>query len=92
MSAAFVEALKQFLRTLVLGFIPILGGVLLFIKSGIDTDLGTFNIKWLIVLAMLASGMIGVIQTALMSGFDKWLHEKDVKTPLDLKSMDSLKE
>lgn len=92
MSNQLVEALKEFLRTIILGEIPILGGILLFIKSGIDITVGTFNINWMIALAMFVSGTIGVVQTALMSAADKWLHVNDVKTVLDLEGLNRLKQ
>lgn len=91
MSNELVEAVKEFLRTFMLGEIPVLSAILLFIKSGINVEVGTFNINWIVALAMLVSGTIGVFQTALMSAGDKWLHEKDVRTVLDLKGLDALK-
>lgn len=91
LSEPLVEAVKQFLRTIVLGMIPVIGAILLFIKSGINVEVGSFNINWAIALAMLVSGFISVVQTSLMSALDKWLHEKDIKTPLDLRSLDVLK-
>lgn len=84
MSKEIAESIKTFIRTLVLGLIPVISAVLLFIKSGIDIEVGAFNINWIIALAILSSGFIGVVQTALMTAVDKWLHEKDVKTPLDM--------
>ena len=90
-SNEIVEAIKEFLRTFMLGEIPVLSAILLFIKSGINVEVGTFNINWIVAAAMLASGTIGVFQTALMSAADKWLHEKDVRTVLDLKGLDVLK-
>lgn len=92
LSEPLLEAIKEFIRTFILGVIPIVGAVLLFIKAGIDTDNGTFNINWVGALAVLVAGVIGVVQTALMSAFDKWVHKNDIKTPLDLESLDSLKE
>lgn len=91
MSKAVVEALKEFIRTLVLGMIPVLVGALAIVKLGIDVEVGGFSIRWILVLAVLASGFVSVVQTALMSAGDKWLHSNDIKTILDLKSMDSLK-
>lgn len=88
---AFISAVQEFLRTIALGMIPVIGGILLFIKSGINVEVGTFNINWMICLAMLVYGFIGVFQTALMSAADKWLHKAGVETPLDLKVLDSLK-
>lgn len=88
---AVVEGLKEFIRTLLLGMLPVFGAVLLFIKSGINIEVGTFNINWMIAVAMLVSGFLGVFQTALMSAADKWLHKTGVETPLDLKALDSLK-
>lgn len=90
LSASAVEATKEFIRTMVLGEIPVIVAALGVIQVGIKTD-GTFDIKWMIVLAILAGESIGVLKTSLMSAADKWLHENDVKTPLDLKGMDTLK-
>lgn len=90
LSKPVIEGFKEFIRTMILGFVPVIGAILLFIKSGINVEVGSFNINWMIALAMLISGFIGIVQTAIMSGFDKWLHENDVKTPLDLRGMDSL--
>lgn len=90
MTKPLIEALKELTRTFILGMVPVLGGILLFIKSGINVEVGGFNINWMVALAMLVAGAIGTLQTALMSALDKWLHENDVKTVLDLKSFDSL--
>lgn len=50
-----------------------------------------------IVIAQLQKGdgiqwqVIGVAALiAILSGIDKWLHTKDIQTPLDLKPMDKL--
>lgn len=91
MSDQLVEALKEFIRTLILGMIPVASGVVLFIKSGIDVEVGTFNINWIIAWAMTVAGFLGVVQTSMMSALDKFLHESKVKTPLDLKPLDALK-
>lgn len=89
-SQPVIEGFKEFVRTMILGLVPVVGAILLFIKSGINVEVGSFNINWMIALAMLVSGFIGVMQTAIMSAFDKWLHKIDVRTPLDLRGMDSL--
>ena len=91
LSKELTEAVKELIRTFILGEIPVLIAILGVIKSGIDTEVGGFFVKWILVLAILTAGTLGVLQTALMSALDKWLHEKDVKTPLDLKSLDILK-
>lgn len=91
MSKEVVEALKETLRTFILGMIPVTIGVLAVIKSGIDVVVGGFSIKWILVFSIFVSGAIGAAQTAIMSGADKWIHEKKIETPLDLKSMDSLR-
>lgn len=50
-----------------------------------------------ILIVSLESGkldlkLIGVtVAVAVLRALDKWLHEKDVKTPLDLKGLDVLK-
>lgn len=90
MNPKVVEGIKELTRTFILGMIPVLVGVLAIIKAGINVELGTFIIQWNVALAVLVAGVIGVIQTAIMSGIDKWLHENDVKTPLDLRGLDRL--
>lgn len=92
LSSPVLEGLKEFIRTVVLGEIPVLIGVLSIVKSGIDIEVGGFKVNGLLALAVFVSGTISVIQTALMSGLDKWLHKSDVKTVLDLTSMDTLKQ
>ncbi len=90
MAKPLIEALKEFTRTFLLGIIPVLSGIILFIRSGINVEFGSFNINWAIVLAMLVAGALGVLQTAIMSAADKWIHEKDIKTVFDLTSFDKL--
>lgn len=90
-SASVVEGIKEFIRTILLGEIPVLIAVLAIVKAGINIDIGLFLIQWNVALAAFVAGTIGVIQTSGMSALDKWLHLEDVKTPLDLKSLDSLK-
>lgn len=90
MSKQLIEALKEFLRTFVLGQIPAVITTLGIIRFGINTDNGTFYIPWMVVLAVLAAATITNLQTALMAAADKWLHESDVKTVFDLKGLDSL--
>ena len=85
-----VEAIKEFLRTLILGLLPSLAAALGVIAIGIDTQAGTFHIKWAVVLAVLAVDAIAVIKTSLMSAADRWLHENKVEYPLDLRSLDKL--
>lgn len=91
LSKPLVEAIKEFARTFILGEIMVLIAVLGIVKSGINVEIGTFVVQWNVALATFASSTIGVVMTALPSAVDKWLHEKDVKTPLDLKSFDALK-
>ena len=85
-----VEAIKEFVRTLILGLIPAVVAALGVISTGISTETGVFNIPWGIVIAVLAVDVIAVTKTALMSAGDKWLHAHDVETVLDLTSLDSL--
>lgn len=91
MKDSVVEALKELVRTFILGMIPVFITVLGVINTGIDVKVGGFSIQWILVLSVMTSGVISVIQTALMSAADKWLHENKVRTPLELKGMDSLK-
>lgn len=90
-SEPVVEGIKQFIRTVFLGEIPVLIAVLAVIKGGINIDIGTFIIPWNIALAAFVAGTISVLQTSGMSALDKWIHLEDIKTPLDLTSLDSLK-
>lgn len=91
LSTQFVEALKEFLRTVVLGLVPALVASLGIIWNGIDTDAGTFDIAWNLVAAVFAANAIVVFQTSLMSALDKFLHKNKIETPLDFKSLDALK-
>lgn len=86
-----IEALKELIRTFILGELLVLIGVLGVIYSGINQQLGTFVIEWNVALAVLVGGSITNLQTALAAAVDKFLHEHDVKTPLDLRGLDSLK-
>jgi hypothetical protein len=88
---AVVEGIKEFIRTFILGMLIPIGAALGVIQAGINVELGTFLIQWNLALAVLASGAVGSLNTAIASAFDKWLHEKEIKTPLDLKSLDVLK-
>lgn len=91
MSKELVSALQEFLRTFLLGlFIP-LGATLLVVKNGINIEVGGFDINWLLALSIFVSGVISSLQVAVMSAADKYLHKKGVETPLDFKSLDSLK-
>ncbi len=91
MSEAKVEALKQFIRTFILGEVWTIAAVLTVIATGINKELGTFMIPWNVALAIFVAETIVNLKTAITSGADKWLHTKDVSTPLDLRSLDSLK-
>ena len=83
-----IEALKELLRTFILGLIPPIVSVIYLIRDGINLETGEFNIAWVIVVAVLVSNALTVLGTAIMSALDKWLHENNVETPLDLKSLD----
>lgn len=87
---ALLEGVKELIRTVILGMVIPVGAVLIVIKAGINVDLGTFLIPWNIAGAILASGFIGSLQTAIPSAVDKWLHKSDVKSPLDLRGLDTI--
>lgn len=91
MNTQTVEALKELLRTFVLGLIPVLILTLGVVVSGIDTEAGTFNIAWPVALAVFLAGAITVIQTSVMSALDKFMHKHNIDMPQDFKSLDSLK-
>lgn len=79
---ALLEALKSFVR---LGLIAIVSYLL--------TE-GVVNTLLVAILGASLSPemrvvLSGVVISALKS-LDTWLHEKDIETPLDLKSMDKL--
>lgn len=90
MSKQLVEALKEFIRTFVGGEILTLGEVIGVISMGINKELGTFGIQWNVAMAWLAVGTLANLKVGLTSAIDKWLHESDIKTPMDLKSLDTL--
>ena len=91
MSNALTEAIKEFIRTLLLGEIPAVIATLGAMKSGIDAELGTFVVEWTLVGAVFVSYTIVNVQTALVRALDKYIHKNGIKTPLDLTSLDSLK-
>lgn len=89
MNKANLEAIKEVLRW-----------VILYISSWIivqlvgQSDLVPENwlIKILIFTFSIPMRQLFVFGLTLVGRYiDKWLHEKDVKTPLDLKSLDILK-
>lgn len=87
-----LEALKEFVRTLILGLIPAVVAAIKIIQMGIDTETGSFAIQWGVAAAVLVSGALTVLQTAALKGVDKWLHQHGITTPLNLRSMDVLAE
>lgn len=91
LSPEFVSALQEFLRTFVLGMVTPLGAALLIIKSGINVEVGGFNINWLLAGSILLSGSIGTFHTSLLSAIDKYVHKVGISTPMDFKSFDKLK-
>ena len=91
MTSQFVSAIQEAIRTFILGMILVLVAVLGIIYSGINQELGTFLIEWNVALAVLTGGAITNLQTAIMSGLDKYLYKSGIDTPLNLKSMDKLK-
>lgn len=91
MKPEIISAIQEGMRTFVIGEIFVLIAVLGVVKSGINTELGTFIIAWNVAGAVLASGSIVNLQTALGSAIDKFLHKSGVQTPLDFKSLDNLK-
>ena len=79
---AILEGLKELIRTAVLGLISyLLTGQAL---QALLTSL--FGAK---LDPMQIAAVTGVL-TSVLKGLDKWLHEKDVESPLDLKGMDKL--
>lgn len=92
MKTQTVEALKEFVRTFVLGLIPGVVAAIAVINNGINTDTGEFNIMWTVVVAVLVSNILTVFQTALLKAADKWLHKHGVETALDMKALDRLSE
>lgn len=79
---ALLEAVKELLRTAVLGLISYLltGQVLQSILTSMfGTKLGPVEIA-------TVTGLV----TSALKGLDKWLHEKEIETPLDLKGMDKM--
>ena len=77
-----LEGLKEVIRTSVLGFVYYLltdGVFQSFLAWAFGAKLDPFVYSTLIGLG-----------TAGLRGLDKWLHVKDVKTPLDLKVMDQM--
>jgi hypothetical protein len=79
---ALLEGVKEFIRTGVLASISylltegVLQGILLWLFG---TNLDTVQIL----------GLTSFL-TTLFRSVDKWLHEKDVKSPLDLEVVDTL--
>lgn len=64
-SYAVIEGLKQAARTVLVAIIPI-------VLTSINTEAGTFNINWNVVLATAV--------TALLLGLDKFVHKSpDIK-------------
>lgn len=91
MNKQSVSAIQQFVRVVALGGVATLITVLGIISAGIDTELGTFIIRWNVVSAVAAVEMIAVVKVALASAVDKFLHESGIETPFDIKILDSLK-
>lgn len=91
MSKEFISALQEFLRTFIQGMVVPFGAAVTIIAKGINTDVGGFNVNWLLVSSILAVGALYALQTGIVSAIDKWLHKKGVETPLDFKSLDGLK-
>jgi len=90
MSKELTEAVKEFVRTFSIGEVLTIIGVLGIIAAGINKELGTFVIQWNVAGALLVADSIVNIKTALGRALDKWLHEKDVRSPFDLRGLDSL--
>lgn len=91
MSPNFVEAIKELLRTWALAIIAALVVAIGMVVQGISTSTGEFAINWPVVVAIVATGALTGLQTAIASAVDKFLHKSGVETPLDLESLDSLK-
>lgn len=91
MKPEIISALQEFLRTFVFGMVVPVGAFLLVIKSGINVEVGGFNINWLLGASVLASGAISALNTAIVSAVDKFIHKNGISTPLDFKALDDLK-
>lgn len=91
-STELVESFKEGLRTFIGGELWTIVAVLGVIIAGINKELGTFLIQWNVALAILVADTAINLRTAISSAADKWLHEKDVRTVLDLRGLDTLKE
>ena len=91
MSTEFVSALQELIRTWIQGMVVPVGASLIIIARGIDTEVGGFNINWLLAVSVLASGAIYSLNTAIVSAVDKYFHKKGVETVLDIKVMYQLK-
>lgn len=86
-----VSAIQEFLRTLVLGMMTPIAASLLVLKSGINVEVGGFEINWLLAASVLVSGLISAFQTSLLSAVDKYIHKIGVTSIFDFKSLDTLK-
>lgn len=91
MNKEYISAIQEFLRTWVLGIIPGLIGAIGVVIAGIDTEVGGVRINWILAGSILAVQTLSSLQTAIMSAVDKFIHKSGISTPLDFKSLDSLK-
>jgi hypothetical protein len=72
----FIEAVKEFLRYLLIG---LSASIIPAVLVGINTTVGSFEINWMLVLALAVATLLG----ALVKAVDKFLHEWGKETEND---------
>lgn len=83
-----VSAMQEALRTFVIGEIMALIPVLGIIATGIDIEVGGFNIRWLLAASLMAHSTITNVQTAIGRGIEKYLYKTSGENPLSFKSLE----
>ena len=69
----FLEAVKEFLRNVVMGMLAEVAVVIIpIIIAGINTTTGVIMINWQLIYAV---GLVTFL-TAVLRGLDKWKHEQ----------------